>query len=445
MKKIPKLAIVGRPNVGKSALFNRICKKKISIVDESEGVTRDRLYAEADFFGQPFQVIDTGGIDPRSKEQFNDEVKKQAELAIEEADSIVMVVDSRVGITELDQELARILLRTNKTLCLAVNKIDNRSQEILIHEFHPLGIERIIGISAIQNNNIAELLEICMDRIPEEETQEVEVKSINVAVVGRTNVGKSTLINIIMDEERCIVSPVPGTTRDSIDCTVQNENSIFTFIDTAGIRRKRAEKEAVDKFAAIRTRRAIERADVCLLMLDAQEGMTTQEKRIATMIEELGKGCIVLINKWDMVKGIQMEHCLRGIEEEVSFLNHCPKLILSALIGRNVDKIFPLIQEVYQNSFKKVSTPQVNKLIENAIQKNHPPMLKGKRLRIYYLTQTGVQPPQFVLFVNYPNLMLESYKKYLINQFRKTFPFKGVPVVFRLKGKTNNFDVRNCK
>ena len=433
--KPPKIAIVGRPNVGKSALFNKIIKKKIAIVDEAEGVTRDRLYSESDFFGRPFQVIDTGGINPRSKALFNEEVKRQAEIAIEEADSLIMVVDSKIGITTLDAELAKILLRTKKPVCLAVNKIDDLSQRGEIYNFQSLGIQPVIGVSAAQSWNIAELVEAALNPIPVKTDTDPYPESIHICIVGRPNVGKSSLVNYLLSEERCIVSPIPGTTRDSIDVPFTYQDTLYTLIDTAGVRRKKSEHEVVDKFAAIRTERAIERADICLLMMDAQQGMTSQEKKIANMIEESGKGCILLFNKWDLVKGFRMEHALQGIEEEVSFLKHCPKIFLSAKTGRNVDKIFDQIKQVYEESRKRISTHQLNKFVENCIQRNHPPMIQGKRLRIYYMTQVQEQPPRFILFVNYPDLMVESWKKYLINQFRETYGFTGVPIIMNLKGK----------
>lgn len=435
MTHLPKLAIVGRPNVGKSALFNRICKKKIAIVDEAEGITRDRLYSKADIFGTPFEVIDTGGMDYQSHAVFNEHILRQAEIAIEEADTIVMVVDAHVGITKLDKDIARVLLKTKKPVCLAVNKIDNSKQETLLHEFHSLGIKKMVPVSAAQGWHIAEVLEAAFETLDKKTLQVVDDPTINVAIVGRPNVGKSSLINYLLDEERCIVSPIPGTTRDSIDVTVTHEGEPFRFIDTAGVRRKHAEHEVVDKFAAIRTERAIERADICVLMLDAEKGMTAQDKKIANMIEEAGKGCILVFNKWDLVKGFRMEHCLKDINDEVAFLRHCPKLFTSATTGRNVEKLFPLIKEVHVDSMKRITTHQLNKFIESSMQKNHPPMIQGKRLRVYYMAQVSIQPPKFVLFVNYPNLMLESYKKYLYNQFRETYGFVGVPLTFHMKGK----------
>ncbi len=435
MKQLPKLAIVGRPNVGKSAIFNRICKQRIAIVDEAEGVTRDRLYAEAELFGLHFQVIDTGGINAHSKALFSEQIKQQAEIAIEEADTIIQVVDAQVGMMDLDKEVAKILLRTKKPICLAINKVDDFSHMDLVHQFHSLGIRRQVAVSATQGWHIAELLETAFEGFSRESQVEEDSHTIKIAIVGRPNVGKSSLINYLLEDERCIVSPIPGTTRDSIDISFTHEDQLYTLIDTAGIRRKRAEHEVVDKFAAIRTERAIERADLCLLMLDAQEGMKAQDKKIANMIEEAGKGCILLFNKWDLMKGIRMEHCLMNIEQEVHFLKHCPKLFISATTGRNVDKIFGFIQEVHQNSLQRITTHQLNKFLGLALQKNHPPMITGKRLRIYYMAQVAVQPPKFIFFVNYPHLMTDTYKKYLYNQFREAYGFTGVPLIFHLKGK----------
>lgn len=435
MHKLPKLAIVGRPNVGKSALFNRICKKRLAIVDEAEGITRDRLYSDADFFGMPFEVIDTGGINYRSDAPFNEEIKKQAEIAIEEADTLVMVVDSQIGITELDVQLAKILVRTSKPLCLAVNKIDENDQEYRVHQFRSLGIPNMVAVSAVHGWHIAELLETAFKNF-QKPTEPIPPKQeISIAIIGRPNVGKSSLVNYLLDEERCIVSPIAGTTRDSIDIAFEHEGQSYILIDTAGIRRKKSEHEVVEKFASMRTERAIERTDICLLMIDAQQGVTAQEKRIAQGIQEAGKGCILLFNKWDLVKGFRMEHCLKGVEDEIPFLNYCPKLFMSAKTGRNVDKIFEQIRLVDAGSKQRITTHQLNKFVASCLQKNHPPMLMGKRLRIYYMAQIDIEPPTFVLFVNSPALMSETYKKYLYNQFRETWGFLGVPIVFHLKGK----------
>lgn len=435
MKKI-KLAIVGRPNVGKSALFNRICGRRIAIVDEEEGTTRDRLYGETDFFGRTLEIVDTGGIDTRSGIAFGELIRRQAEIAIEEADAIIMVVDGLAGVMPLDLQVAQILLRQKKPLTLAVNKVDDLSKVDAVHQFHNLAIPRMIPISASQGYQIAELLETALSDFPREsQEEEVPFKGIRVAIVGRPNVGKSTLLNHVVKEDRSVVSPIPGTTRDAIDVEVPFNDTVIRFVDTAGIRRKSAEHEAVDKFAAVRTADAIDKADLCLLVLDAQEGLTAHDKRIASMIEEKGKGCILLLNKWDLIKGHRMEHCDLFLRDEAAFLNHCPRLFISAQNGKNLSKIFPLIEQVYHEQNKRVTTGQLNTFLEKAIQAYHPPMIQGKRLRIYYMAQVETAPPTFVLFVNYPNLMLETYKRYLVHQFRKTYQFAGNPLVFSLKAR----------
>lgn len=434
MKKL-KLALVGRPNVGKSSLFNRICGKRIAIVDEAEGTTRDRIYGETDFFGRPIEIIDTGGIDTRSGVAFGEEIRRQAEIAIEEADAIVLVVDGKVGLTPLDVQMARLLQRNKKPLCVAVNKVDDLGKVEYIHPFYALGIEKMVLVSATQAFQIAELLETALLGIPSQGEEREAKETIRIAIIGRPNVGKSTLLNHLIKEDRSVVSPVAGTTRDPIDAEVDIGGISFTFIDTAGIRRKTAEHAVVDKFAAVRTEAAIERADICLLVLDSEEGLTAHEKRIASTIEQQGKGCILLFNKWDLIKGHRMEHCEQFVRDEASFLNHCPAVFLSALSGRNVDKIFPLIKEVREGQKLRITTGQLNKFVEKAIQNYHPAMIQGKRLRIYYMAQVGVQPPTFVLFVNYPKLMMETYKRYLIHQFRKAYGFRGNPLSFVVKAR----------
>lgn len=432
---LPKIALVGRPNVGKSALFNRICQQRISIVDDQEGITRDRLYAKADLFGRPFMLIDTGGIDFSGKIPFAELVKRQAELAIEEADAIILVVDGQTGMSVYDEEVARKLKRSKKPIFVAVNKVDNCADEQKVTPFFALGIKDIFGVSAIQGNNIAEILEAALKEIPVREEPPLPEGVIKVAIVGRPNVGKSTLLNQLLKEDRSIVSPIAGTTRDALDILFETNGQKYLLIDTAGIRRKKAEKEVVDKFAAIRTEEAIDRADVCLLILDSFEGFTTQEKRIAAEIEAKGKSCILLFNKWDLVQNLRMEHAMRGVREAAPFLTHCPTIFMSALAGRNLEKILPTVNQVFAARFERIGTGALNTFIERCLQKYHPPMIMGKRLRIYYLTQVETNPPRFVLFVNKPDLMLDTYKKYLINNLREAFPFSGCPLIFELRGK----------
>lgn len=440
MHKLLKLAVVGRPNVGKSALFNAICRRRVAIVDEAEGVTRDRLYQDAEAFGRRFEVIDTGGINPQSDVPFQEEIRRQTEIALEEADAIVMVVDVTVGVTALDEYVARLLHRTGKPVVLAVNKVDDRAKIDQIYPFYALGIAKIVPVSATQTFQIAELIEGAFDGVPIEENVAERSPAIHVAIVGRPNVGKSTLVNYLLDEERCVVSPIAGTTRDSIDIPFSVDGTDFVLIDTAGIRRKKAERDVIDKFAAVRTERAIERADVCVLIIDAERGMTVQEKRIASDIEEKGKACVVLFNKWDLIKGFRMEHCKKSFEIDVPFLMHCPSLFISAMLGRNLDRIFPLIKKADEEQRRRVTTGQLNKFLEKTIQKYHPPMIKGKRLRIYYMAQIDVKPPRFVLFVNDPSLMVDTYKKYLMNCFREEYGFTGAPLVFHLKPRHQRED-----
>jgi GTPase len=342
-----------------------------------------------------------------------------------------------VGPTPLDEELAKRLRKGKKPVIVAVNKIDEWGEETQVAAFHRLGIAQVMGISALQGHQIAELLEAALAPIEEEElaVERAATEAIKVAIVGRPNVGKSTLLNQLLSEERSIVSPVAGTTRDAIDVGFEHEGQKYLLIDTAGIRRKKSEKETVDKFAAIRTEEAVERADVCLLVLDAFEGFTAQERRIAAEIEAQGKSCILVFNKWDLIQNLRMEHALRGVREAAPFLAHCPTLFIEALHKRNLNKIFPLIREVYQQRFLRLTTGALNKFIEACLQKYHPPLIWGKRLRIYYLTQAEINPPKFVLFVNKPDLMTDTYKKFLINQLRDAFPFTGCPLLFELRGK----------
>jgi len=430
-----KIAIVGRPNVGKSALFNSIVKKRIAIVDELEGVTRDRLYGTSELFGRPFQIVDTGGM--LSKEdRFGQQIMAQAEIAIDESDAIIHVVDGRVGVQALDMEVAKILRRTKKPIVLAVNKIDNLDLGDEIYNFSVLGIQPMVAVSAIHKTQLAELLEALLDQVPTNHTEEIEESSHpKIAVIGRPNAGKSLLTNTILGDDRCLVSPIAGTTRDSIDTDVCIEGASYTLIDTAGLKKAHKEKEVVEKFSTIRTERAVERADLCLLMVDSQHGVTTEEKKIAKDIERAGKGCVVALNKWDLIKNVRMEHAMKGLEHEIPFLAHCPKLFISAKTGRNIEKLFPLFSTVLASLNARISTHKLNKALMQWMKQFHPPMINGRRLRVYYISQVATNPPHFVLFVNSPHLMEGSYKRYLINQLRKTFSFEGVPFVFTLRGK----------
>jgi len=435
---LKKVAIVGRPNVGKSQLFNAIVKKRISIVDEDEGTTRDRIYARAEFFGYPFELIDTGGIDMRSKADFVKEIKQQAEIAIQEADSIIMVVDGRVELQLLDQEVAQMLHQSKKPITLAVNKLDNDTSEKMIAPFRALGFTNIVPTSAIHTLHMAELLESALETFDKADIPKDPPGLFKIAIVGRPNVGKSHLLNTLLGHERSVVSPIAGTTRDAIDTTVKFKDQEYLFIDTAGIRRTAKEKEVVEKFASIRTQEALERCDLALMVIDAGMGLTQEEKKIIHQIEEAGKACILLINKWDLAKGFRMEHAFQALDMQVPFLEHVPKLIISAKTGRNVEKIFPSIAYIRAAYEKRITTGTLNKCLVTAMQLYHPPFIGGKRLRVYYLAQIDTRPPRFVLFVNSPLLMDHGYKKYLINQIRKEFDFNGVPLVLELRGKLQN-------
>jgi GTP-binding protein len=426
-----KIAIVGRPNVGKSLLFNRMCKKRLSIVDEMEGVTRDRIYATTQYFGTDVELIDTAGINPNSKDNFNKEMIAQSEKAIEEADGIILVVDGIVGLNPLDRIVAQAVYKSGKPWALAINKIEGQNHT-LSHEFCALGAKVSVEVSAMHGSGIETLFEELLAKIPPVE-KDPSTQGMKIAIIGRTNVGKSTLLNAILGEERSIVSDIAGTTRDAIDADVEINGQMFTLIDTAGIRRKHKELDVVEKFAALRTQKAIERADICLFLIDAMDGITTQEKRILTEIEKAQKGCIILANKWDLVKGVRMEHCEKALVEDAPFLSFCPLIFGSAKEKRNIHKIFEIAKEVYDQRKLRIATPDLNAFLERAMQLNHPPMIQGKRLRVYYMTQVEVAPPRFVLFVNYKDRMTESYQRYLENEFRRHFPFKGVPLAFHLK------------
>ena len=436
MTKHFKLALVGRPNVGKSALFNRIVGSRIAIVDDQEGVTRDRLYAKTEFFGHTYEVIDTGGVTTDPSIPFFEEIKEQTLLAIEEADGLIMVVDGHIGLTTYDEEVAKLLHRTKKPVCVAVNKIDHHDFESRLAPFYSLGFSSVVGVSAQQGYDIAEMIEMATESFPDQEEEiESDPQAIKVAIIGRPNVGKSTLLNQILDERRSMVSDIPGTTRDTIDAVYEQNGQKFLLIDTAGIRRKKGEKEVVEKFAALRTEKAIHRADVCMIVFDAQVGLTIEERKILSSIEELGKGCILVANKWDLVKDIRMEHCALSLRKEAPFTQQVPLLFVSAQTGRNVEKIFDEVGRVYEKLHYRITTGELNRFVEKAIQRYHPPMIQGKRLRIYYLTQKSVAPIEFILFVNKKELMTATYEKYLLKSLRESFGFTGCPIRFKLQGK----------
>lgn len=416
-----KIALVGRPNVGKSSLFNAISKKRISIVDEKEGVTMDRIYASLEFFGRGFELIDTGGISD------NIDVREQAMIAIEEADVILQVVDGRVGVTLQDRDISRIVLRSKKRAVLVVNKVDDIGMKDMVWNFLELGFSDIFAVSATQRRGIDEVLECAIGEGRGEIREEEE--AVEVAIVGAANVGKSTLLNSILDEKRAVVSEKPGTTRDSVSGRFVFNKRVYSLIDTAGIRRKKKEKEAVEKFSYIRTREAIERAKVVILVVDAMKGLTGQDKKIFSYIEKIGKGALIFLNKWDLV-GSGGKRVKRECEEEIWGY---PVLLGSALENMGLGEIFLEVEGICESLEKRVSTPLLNRFIEECLSKYSPPMVLGKRLKIYYLTQIG--SGRFSLFVNRKDLMNRSYERYLVNSFRKRFEFFGVPVNFKVRAK----------
>lgn len=437
----PVIAIVGRPNVGKSLLFNRITEKKAAIVENTPGVTRDRIYGDAEWRGKPFLVVDTGGIEPRSNDQILRFMRQQALIAIDHASVVILVTDIRTGLTAADQEVAAMLKKAKKPVVLAVNKIDSPGETPAeFYEFYNLGLGDPIGISAMHGNGTGDLLDACFAHLPagawEGPAQEEGVK---VAVIGKPNAGKSSLVNFVTGEERVIVSDIPGTTRDSIDSRILRDGEVYTFIDTAGIRRKSKVDEAIERFSVMRAQMAIERADVCVLMIDASTGITDQDTKIAGLAHDAGKAAIIAVNKWDLIEketGTQSEY-EKKIRTELSYMPYAPMIFLSAKTGLRVENLFALIRKVYAASTTRITTGNLNAILADATARVQPPTDKGRRLKIFYMTQAGIQPPTFVCFCNDSRLFHFSYVRYLENQIRQAYPLEGTPVkmVIRQRGE----------
>jgi len=435
----PLIAIVGRPNVGKSMLFNKLVGKRLSIVEDTPGVTRDRLYAESEWLGRKFDLVDTGGIEPTTDSEILMFMREQANIAISSADVIVLVTDVRTGVTAADKDVANMLLRSRKPCVLAVNKMDSTGAlDPAIYEFYELGLGDPIAVSAIHGHGTGDLLDECMKYFPPEEEAEEEDDRIHVAVIGKPNVGKSSLINRILGEKRVIVSNVAGTTRDAVDSEFENEHGKYVFIDTAGIRRKSKVEERVEKFSVMRAQMAIERADVCLILIDAREGVTEQDTKIAGLAHEAGKASIIVVNKWDLVdkETGTMEKMRKDIMRDLSFMTYAPILFISAMTGQRTERIFELINFVNDQSHMRITTGMLNNVLADAQARVQPPTDKGRRLKIYYMTQTGICPPNFVIFCNTKELFHFSYQRYLENQIRSVFGLEGTPVriVIRQKG-----------
>lgn len=429
----PIVAIVGRPNVGKSTLFNRIAGERISIVEDTPGVTRDRIYADAEWLDHHFTLIDTGGLEPDSDDMMLKHMYSQAEIAISSADVILFVVDVRTGMTDMDMQVANILRKADKPVVLAVNKVDDLAKYgMQVYEFYSSGLGDPFGVSGGQMIGLGDLLDEVVKHFPADKDDSAEDDAIKVAIIGKPNVGKSSLVNRILGENRVIVSDVAGTTRDAIDSEYELNGQKYVFIDTAGMRRKAKIKESIEKYSIIRAVAAVERADVCILMINAVEGITEQDTKVAGIAHEAGKAVIIAVNKWDLIEkdNHTMNKFLKDIDTEFKYLSYAPRIFISAATGQRVTKLFELITMVSENNSRRIATGMLNDVLIEAMAMNQPPAEKGKQLRIYYMTQVSVKPPTFVLFVNDTELLHFSYKRYLENQLRDAFGFVGTPIHF---------------
>ena len=434
------LAIVGRPNVGKSTLFNKLAGERVSIVEDIPGITRDRIYFDTEWNGRPITVIDTGGIEPKTDDIILSKMKMQAELAIETADVIAFVCDVRAGLTAADRDIAVMLIKSGKPVVLCVNKIDSiGSLPMEYYEFYELGFDGDpIALSSLHGTGTGDLLDRVLELAPSDGEEEEEDDSIKVAVIGKPNAGKSSIINRILGEDRVIVSDIPGTTRDAIDTKVENKYGKYTFIDTAGIRRQKKVIDRVEKYSVLRSHSAVERADVCLIMIDATAGITEQDEKIAGLSHEAGKAAIIVVNKWDLVEkdNSSVKKFTDDTREALAYMPYAPILFVSAKTGQRVDKLFERINYVNEQACMRISTGMLNDVLNDAVSRVQPPTDKGKRLKIYYMTQVSTKPPTFVIFVNDAELFHFSYQRYIENKLREVFGFSGTPIriVVRQKG-----------
>ena len=435
----PLVAIIGRPNVGKSMLFNKLTGQRTSIVEDTPGVTRDRIYGDCEWCGRTFSLVDTGGIEPGTDSDMLKFMRRQAEIGIELADAIIMVTDVRSGVTAADEDVATMLRKSGKPVALAVNKCDSIGPTNPdVYEFYSLGIGDLFETSAVHGHGTGDLLDWVLDNIPEDNGEEEDDDIIKVAIVGKPNVGKSSLLNRILGEERVIVSNVAGTTRDAIDSYFENDTGKYCFIDTAGMRRKSKVDDAIEKYSNIRSINAIDRADVCLILVDANEGVTEQDTKIAGLVHEAGKAAIIVVNKWDAVEDKEtntMKNMENDVRQGLSYMLYAPVVFLSALTGQRVDKLFQVIQDVYAQNTKRITTGALNSVLADATARVQPPTDKGRRLKIYYMTQASTKPPHFVIFCNDARLFHFSYQRYLENQIREVFGLMGTPVRITIRQK----------
>ncbi len=433
----PVVAIVGRPNVGKSTIFNRVVGERVSIVEDIPGVTRDRIYSSADWLTHEFNIIDTGGID-LSDEPFLEQIRSQAEVAMDEADVIIFLVNGRDGVTEQDEQVARILYRTKKPVVLAVNKIDNPDMRDMIYDFYSLGMGEPFPISGSHGLGLGDLLDEAAKHFPEEGEAEYGDEVIKFSLIGRPNVGKSSLINAVLGQERVIVSDVAGTTRDAIDTHYTYDGQEYVMIDTAGMRKKGKVYESTEKYSVLRALRAIERSDVVLVVLNAEEGIQEQDKKIAGYAHEAGKAIVIVVNKWDALKKDDktLNKFTQQIREHFLFLDYAPIIFVSALSGQRVHNILDIINRVNDNHSRRIQSSILNEVIEDAVAMNPAPSDKGRRLRLYYVTQVAVKPPTFVVFVNEPEMMHFSYERFLQNRIRESFDFEGTPLRLITRART---------
>ncbi|HIY74432.1 MAG TPA: ribosome biogenesis GTPase Der [Candidatus Intestinimonas merdavium] len=434
----PLVAIVGRPNVGKSMLFNKLVGKRLSIVEDTPGVTRDRLYAEAEWCGRTFDIVDTGGIEPGTDSEILTFMRKQAEIAIQNATVIVFLCDIKTGLTASDQEVANMLLRSRKPVVLAVNKMDQvGATNPDIYEFYNLGLGDPIAVSAVHGHGTGDLLDACVQYFPEEVEDDTPDDVVKVAVIGKPNVGKSSIINRILGEERVIVSNVAGTTRDAVDSYFENTQGKYLFIDTAGMRKKSKVDDRIEKFSVLRATMAIERSDVCLILIDANEGVTEQDTKVAGLAHEAGKACIIVVNKWDAIEKDDktMDRMREDVRRDLSYMTYAPIVFISALTGQRVNRLFELINYVNDQAAMRITTGMLNTLLADATARVQPPTDKGRRLKIFYMTQVGVKPPHFVCFCNDAQLFHFSYQRYIENQIRATFGLEGTPVRLTIRQK----------